>query len=577
MEKIQLGDWGTYYRVSGSSTPGPYDFQTRWSIKYEQDLKGAISTIYVQPYLKIIAEDEISLPNITISTAINGTTKNQTISLGTVVSSGSYVYKYGKEQVFTIKHEDDGTAQCKFNGYMSGDYDGDYKKTASHSWGLPSINMASTISNDSSSSSRIDFGSDVTFAIERPNDTITHTLTYEISGEIYTIGTSIDTNIVYAFPLELINNYPKNAEVTIAVTCTSSNGRSSSTAVYLNVPDSYVPTISLEISDVGDVPNDWGIYVKGRSKIKGIITANGVCGSTIKSYSANVNGQTFNTGKFITSELNTVGDLTINVSAVDTRGRSVSIIKSISVCDYFTPTFVKLEVVRCDGEGNEDDNGTYGKVICQYSISPCNKKNAKSLQVSYGEVTNTFILNDYNGTIIASNDQLFSDLSISANHTFNFNLIDTFNETGIPQTFVMPPAYVLVSKKAGGKGIAFGQIAIKDGFHVYMDADFHNGICINGVPINSVERLTVTIDKEHLVYQNDKIKVAKALVIYTSLGVDDYITPFTDYAPFLKYWHMITKGENNYGYWKIDQETGEVIISELSFETFKISYIDIIY
>lgn len=584
MDKVQLGDWGTYYRYSSTASPDNetygVDWQTRWSIQYKQDLSSGIDTIYVQPYLKIVSSGGISMDiSTTISTTINGNTKTQTITKSSAGYSKGATYQYGSTQIFTITHENDGTAKCKFNGYMSGSNGGSYKKTASHTWDLPKINMSSTISNNTSSSSRIDFGENVAFKITGPNDTVRHALTYTVNEITYTIGSSVETSISYAFPISLINNYPSNAEIAITVTCTSSNGTTSSTIVYLKVPDSYVPALSLALSEVGSVPSSWGIYVKGKSKIKGVMSATGSGGSIIKSYLANANNQTFNTSEFTTSELNDSGTLLVKASVTDSRGRSANTSKSITVYDYSTPTYVRAEVIRCDASGNEDNGGTYGKVICQYSISPCNSKNAKSLQVSYGSITKTFTLSNYSGTITASVSQLFSDLDVTANHTFIFKLIDSFSE--IPQSYVMPPSFVLISLMAGGKGLSIGQIATEEGFHVYLSANFHNGVSINGVPINDSERLTVSLDKDNLTYQNDKIKLARAIVVYTNLGVDDYITPFVDYAPFLTNWHMITKcgtsSENNFGYWKIDQKTGTLKISEHSFSTFKIYYIDILY
>lgn len=490
MAKIQLGDWGTYYAYSGTGSPEAGDWQTRWLIKYEQDLNNAKTKIYVQPYLKIHVIPQIetfTVPSMSIKTTINGEVKTQTISGGTykATSEGSnYFYKYGTTQEFTISHDSNGGAQCKFSGAMTNTSYG-ISRTASHTWDLPSININSSISNNTTANSRIEFGKDVAFTIARPNDTITHTLKYIVDGTEYTIGTGIGESKSYAFPTSLINKYPSNEEVAITVTCTSSNGTTSSTIVYLKIPDSYVPAISLALSEVGSVPSSWGIYVKGKSKIKGIISASGSGGSTIKSYSANANNQTFNTSEFITSELNNSGTLTIKASVTDSRGRPASTSKSITVYDYSTPTYVKIEVIRCDASGNEDNDGTYGKVVCQYSISSCNNKNSKSLQVSYGSITKTFTLNNYSGTITASASQLFSGLDVTANHTFTFKLIDSFSE--ITQPYIMPPSFVLISKLAGGKGLTIGQIATEEGFHVYMASDFHDGISIDGVPILEYE------------------------------------------------------------------------------------------
>lgn len=482
MAKTYLGDWGSYYRNTNTATPsGSIDWQTRWKIQYEQSSDG-ITTIYVQPYLKIHATRPFGngTSTVNISTTINGTTKTQSISNYTTVSEGTF-YKYGVEQTFTIKHEQDGTAQCKFSGFMSGVSAGEYRKTASHTWPLPTINMASSITNNTSANNRFDIGANVVFTIARPNNTITHTLTYNVNGTNYTIDSGIAESKTYAFPPELVYQYPANSEMSIVVTCTSSNGTIAQTPVYLKIPASYVPAISLDVSDVGVVPSNWGIWVKTKSKLKGVVTANGAGGSTISSYTSKVDNQTYYGTEFVTPELSKAGTININSTVTDSRGRTASTSDSVTVVDYFTPTYTKLEIIRCNESGEEDNEGTYGKLNCQYSIAPCSNKNAKSLKVSYGSETKTFELTDYSGTITATTSQLFSGLDVTANHTFTIKLIDTFNPNGISQTYVMPPSFVLVSKKAGGKGITFGQIATQDGFHCHMDATFHDEIFANNI------------------------------------------------------------------------------------------------
>lgn len=479
MAKTLLGDWGTYYNNSGTSNPSSNgDFQGRFKVSYEQDLSNAITKIYVQPYVKIAVtiNSPVNLPNLSMRSTINGTAKTQTISgsFYTTDTAGiNYKYKYGTEQEFTIQHDSNGQAQCSLSGLMSGS---GVSKSCSHTWTLPSINVSSSIINNTSESSRINFGQPVVFSISRPNATTTHTLSYSINGTNYTIGTNVTDSISSTFPIELINSFPNNSEVVIPVTCLSNNGTSSTTTVYLKVPDTYIPTIEFSIEDVGNVPKAWGIYVKSKSKIKGIVTANGSGGSTIKRYLTNINNQNFSTSEFTSSELNIAGNVLINSSVTDTRDRVASTSQTIVVHDYATPTFVKLEVLRCDENGEVDNDGTYGKVVCQYSISACNNKNEKILKVSYDSIEKTFNLNDYAGIINATTEELFSDLDVAFNHTFNFKLIDSFNPNGIEQSYVMPPSFVLVSKRAGGKGITFGRIATEDGFHNYLPSYFHEAI-----------------------------------------------------------------------------------------------------
>lgn len=408
---------------------------------------------------------------------------------GTINSGTKYTASYGNKS-FDVPINDDGSAifslQCIFNAtnidYIkdSGYYakGGTQRTWIYNDYELPKVNVTSSITSTATSSAGKQFGQSVNFTITRPNTSVTHTLTYKVGSKTYTIGSGITTSKSYTFPTSLINNFPNNEKVSIVVTCTSSNGTSSTTTVYLTVPSEYVPTCSLAIEDVGNVPEEWGIWLKSISKIKGTITAEGIAESTIKSYKSTANGSTYTAPTFETAVLKNSGSQTITSTVTDSRTRTSSATETINVIDYFIPSIGSYSVVRCLEDGSENNDGTYGKVKCTYSIAPINDGekdlNTKSLIVKYGNITKTFELTDYSGSFEATD--LFSDLSTAAKHSFEFYLIDYFNPNGVPYSFDMSPSFVTVSKLAGGKGITFGQIATEEGFHSYMDAYFHNAL-----------------------------------------------------------------------------------------------------
>ena len=472
MAKIQLGDWGTYWFVSGGNNPNPVmDWEVRFNLKYEQNTSDNTTTIYAQPYVKEWTSGTTT-PSKTFSirTTINGTSKNQTIyTYSSTAGTEKYQYYYGSTQTFTITHASDGTASCSLSG-RAVDEDS-IVRTCSHTYSLPTINVASTITNNTTTSSRIDFGQDVTFLITRPNNNITHTLTYEVDGTTQTIGTGIGTSKTFPFPTSLISSFTTTATPSIVVTCTSSNGTTSTTTVYLNVPSTYKPSVALSVVDQNSTTSGWGVWVQNKSILKYTLTPAISEGSPIQSYSTTINGTPYSEQTKTFNPLTLSGTVTITSNVTDKRGRtSANQTQTLSVQPYTTPSFIKAEVVRCDSSGNNDNDGTYGKVVCQYKISSCNTRNAKSLTVTYGNTTKTFDLSSYEGTVTATSSQLFSGLSTSANHTFTFKLIDSFNSSGISQEYIMPPSYVLMSYHNGGKGITLGRIATEDGFNVYMDS-----------------------------------------------------------------------------------------------------------
>lgn len=435
-----------------------------------------------------------------ITVTVNGVTKTASSSSVKYIDNQVLQEKYLGTLTFeNVPHNADGSGSTSFKAVLSkfttsGGMTMGKSLTRSATITLTKITRSSSIANDTYGQYYKNFGDYVNFTISRPSNE-THTLKYWINGTEYVIGNGVETSISYAFPTNLINSFSNNAYITIPVTCYSSNGTTCSTTVYLKVPDSYVPSCSLSVSDVGDVPSSWGIWLKSKSKISGVITSSGSAGSWISSYSSYANGSSYSSSSFITDYLKNSGSQTITSTVTDSRGRQKSDSKTISAVDYWTPTLSNFSVVRCDENGVNKDDGTYGKVVCSYSIAPCNDNNTKSLIVKYGDVTKTFTLNSYSGSVEATSSELFSGLSTASNHAFEFYLTDYFNPNGIKYSFTMTPAFTTISYLNGGKGVSIGQVATEEGFNCYMDANFAAGLKKNNVPVPAALNSKSTSDE----------------------------------------------------------------------------------
>lgn len=499
MAKTYLGDWGTYYFRTNTSSPDAnyMDCQVRFYLTYEQQPSSNQTTVYVQPYIKNNNPSNYAQSwgtNFDITSTINGSSKSQSFGGSNSIGANSTSSVWGTTQSFVIKHADDGTASCKLQGKAYWSPNG-YTRTCSHTWTLPTINRTSSISNNTSSSSRIDFGSAVTFTISRPSSSITHTLTYVENGTTYTIGTGLGASATYSFPTSYISNLLNSDIKEYVVTCTSSNGNISTTTVYLKVPDSYKPSLSLTVSDENSITKGWGIWVQNRSKLKFTLTPTLSAGSPIKTYYTKINDVSYYDQTKTIDPLSLSGTVNISSSVTDGRNRtSTTQTKTLSVVAYSNPTFVKCEVVRCNSSGVEDNNGTYGKLKCSYNISACSNKNAKALVVKYGtSQSKTVTISEYSATDKTSGSTYdFSGLSTTANHTFTFTLSDSFTST--EQSYVMPPSFVLMSYYKGGKGITFGQIATAEGFHSHMNSTFHKGLTIPTGTMLGSENLKTKIE-----------------------------------------------------------------------------------
>lgn len=512
-----LGTYYTYFAFSGTNTPNQYtaggvtymnDVRFRFIVKEDVDTTNNKSTIEVDKYVNYINNlGGGSTLDFTLYSIVNGSSKASTkknVSPGSTTSSWTFV---GTSE-YDIDHEDDGSGSITFNGrgyYVGGSGTAYNTYTGTKTIKLTKIDRASTITNNTTSGSRKDFGVNVTFSIDRPSNSTTHTLTYKVGSTTYTIGSRITTSKTYAFPTSLISKFTSTATPNITVTCKSSNGTSSSTTVYLKVSNTYVPTCSLSLTDaMNNKPSSLsGLWIKNKSLLKGTITASGIAGSTIKSYLSTVSGSStnYNTNPFTTTALSNSGEMTVTGKVTDTRGRTNTDTETINVIDYDNPAFITAKVERCNSDGTLNELGTYGKVTCKYKIYPINNGttnlNTKSLTVKMGSGTPQEIsLTNFEDTVTAV---LFSDISNNNSYQFTFTLTDIFGPQ--TQTFALGIAYVTESKRAGGKGISFGQIASKDGFNVYMDAEFNNVTQFND-DVNVDGDFTIN---ERKIYPNDNI------------------------------------------------------------------------
>lgn len=355
---------------------------------------------------------------------------------------------------------------------------------------------ASTITNNTSTSSRINFGSNVTFTITRPTTSTTHKLTYTVGGTTYTIADAATTSATYAFPTSLISNYPSGTIANITVNCANSNGSSSSTVVYLQVPSSYVPTVNMTLSSSSFFPDGWSgsttvmgpDLLQGFSTMNVAVTASGVSGSTISSYSVKVdNVGTYDKANFTTGILKTPGRQSVVATVTDTRGRTASIEKEFYVTAYSAPYITNLKAMRCNSSGTLTEEGTYAKISFDYYVD------SGDTDINYFYITAS--CNGTNVTLFDGEDSnhsgsytsgpIFSGLSTDLSYLVAVKLSDavyTDDGAAMPSlnySTTVSPSAVTISKLAGGKGISFGQTASQEGLHSYMTSTFHDKVYIN--------------------------------------------------------------------------------------------------
>ena len=375
---------------------------------------------------------------------------------------GTSWVKIGSTVSKTVTHNADGTKTISLKGFF--DSLGLTTKlddlTVTGNVTLKTIPRASSISSISGST----IGSPVTVNISREVSSFTHKVYYSF-GETkdYLLGSSVGTSLTFTPSMNDCKYIPNSTKGTAAIRVDTYNGStkigSTSKNFTLNVPASVVPTFSkIEFTPAAsDVPADWGIYVRTKSKVTAKITgAAGVYGSTIKSYSISGGGYSGTGSSLTTGFLNTAGTVTFTAKITDSRGRTATKTASITVTDYAPPVLSSVAGFRCDAEGTEQDDGNYISLTANFSGSVLDGKNPVTGEYRYKAEGG-----DWSGfsPLVSGEPAVFAATG-DATFTVQVQVSDTFSS--FTQNIVVNSIRFIMDFKAGGTGVSFGKAAEYD-------------------------------------------------------------------------------------------------------------------
>lgn len=299
-------------------------------------------------------------------------------------------YKLGSKTI-TVSHNADGTKSIALTAEWDCGFDSSYTPrhlSLSETVTLTTIPRASTATTSGDT-----LGKTLAITIKRASSSFTHKLYYtcgSVKDQLIAenVGTSYSWN---APPVSLAQQAPNAETVALTLTVKTYNGSTYvgawSTSVKLAVPSTVVPSMSVAISDPTGVFNTYGGYVQLRSKVKVDITASGVQGSTIKSYSIKVGSIYAATSTSGTTDyLPGSGELAVSCAVTDSRGRTTTKTQSITVLAYSKPAITAISAARCNADGTANRAGTYGKVTFSGAITSLSAKNTAAYAVQYREV-----------------------------------------------------------------------------------------------------------------------------------------------------------------------------------------------
>ena len=359
--------------ITGKADNTNYTLTCEWSAT--QSISNNTSTITAKVYLKAPSgwSTASSYWNCTINGTQVTTNKSATVS-STKVLLGT--------RTWTVTHGSNGALSTSIsfsysNGLSSA---GTYTTKSGSGSATVTLNTIPRTSSFTLSSSSLNMGSAQTVTISRASSSFTHTVQYTFGGSTTTAATkSTATTISFTPPTSLASQVPNATSGTCTVKVTTYNGDTSigsaSKTFTLNVPSSIAPSVSVATTINNALG---GLAIAGKSTIKVTPTGSAPTGSSIISYTYSGGGLS-GTGSSKTTGTLSSGTHTFSVTAKDSRGRTATASKSVTVYAYSNPT-LSASIYRCDSNGNAQNNGTYAKVKLTYSISNPNNANVNTKQ-----------------------------------------------------------------------------------------------------------------------------------------------------------------------------------------------------
>lgn len=387
----------------------------------------------------------------------------------TVPAGGSWEHLTTPRSV-SIRHNNDGTwsrgvyrGWVMFNSNLSG------YNAPNTGWisfdvdnaGIPAIPRAT---RPTLSKTEPVMGETITINLPRNSSSFTHDIIYEFGSAKETIATNKETSYTWTVPLKLAEQIPRDVKGSGGIKVVTKNGSSvvGTIAVpfYPVVPDSVVPSISnYSISEAVSAVASIGAYVQGKSQLKVSFGDSGAYGSSIVSTQTWIGGYSYSGTSFTSGIIYQAGNINVQTTVTDSRGRKATVTRTINVLPYSPPTITKAEVVRAsNAQGAIDDAGNFARVTYSYNVTNLNNKNVKNFKVEYLNGSTWTALKTITDSYSKSDEVIASTTAILPTDNavvFRFTLQDSFASATVQRD--VGPGFILMNFSANGKAMAIGR------------------------------------------------------------------------------------------------------------------------
>lgn len=498
--------------LTQSATSGSYiDGKIVWSASADNDAnvsKNVTAKLYVRKDNTDTALTVATQGTWKYSLTINGSTASGSVQKSVLTDWVLVATK----TIGSISHNSDGTKSITISGSVTAPTETNFEGHVTSGSGtakLDTIPRASTIT----SVAAVTLGNKCSLKWTPASASFRYKLKFALGSWSYTTEaihpnkTTAYTYTGYTIPLDVAEQLTSTISGTMTVTlytysnsaATAQVGEANSAAFVVTVPNnsSTKPTVTLTVSPVHSLPTAFnGLFVQGKSKVKGTISATGKYGASMRSYSMKVGGTSYGSSSSYTSGyLASYGSSIVYGYATDSRGFTGSTAKSISVIAYSKPKILpvsgqsKVVAARCDSNGNLSDSGTYLKIKAKRSYSPVmsggEQHNFCTIRYRYRAVGAssfsawTTILA---GTTLASdvadtNPLLNGALAVNTSYEVQVGVVDSVGESAYT-SITIPTDKVFLHRDGALGSFALGKYAESPGFEVAQDwpSHFHGDV-----------------------------------------------------------------------------------------------------
>lgn len=277
--------------------------------------------------------------------------------------------------------------------------------------------------------------------------------------------------------------------------------------------DATKPTVSMGISlnnNFHITPEDLGdIYIQGKSMVNVTLSAEGQYNADIQSYSATIDGKTYNAANFTSEAIQKSGKVDIVGYAVDSRGFTGSSSQQINVVPYFKPSLIPggdenaILCYRSDETGKRTGKSKTVWLKAKMLYSDVSQKNTCSFEwrrklaskkwITDGPIPEDQLWKPLDSTTDEYNALIPVEFDEKTAYTVQIRAIDYIGEQDV-KTFEIPTEDVALHLGAGGKKVAVGTYCGSEDYTFYSawKAIFDKGVVIGGYPVadHIVERGT---------------------------------------------------------------------------------------